>query len=122
MFLRVSIIVTAIMVVAACGERPQSESSETRSQQSGTEEGLDASVAFDAVIENLSRGYFNHLPESATYNGAPDDLAPDSHARLNDRSVDGEKARVSELEKLLAALKSTGPDALDAERRLEGRR
>ena len=117
MFLRVSIIVTAIMVVAACGERPQSESSETTSQQSGTEEGLDAFVAFDAVIENLSRGYIEHLPESATYNGAPDDLAPDSHASLNDRSVDGEKARVSELEKLLAALKGTRPDALDVERR-----
>jgi uncharacterized protein (DUF885 family) len=80
---------------------------------------VDASVAaadFDAAVDALSKGYFRLLPELATYSGAPDALAPGAGERLNDRSQAGSKARTAEIETLLAQLKATPAEALDADR------
>jgi uncharacterized protein (DUF885 family) len=76
-----------------------------------------ASDAFDAAVDRLTRSYFEHVPEAATYNGAPGVLAPGADARLNDRSVAGEAARVAELEERLAELKAMPVDALGADDR-----
>ncbi len=74
-------------------------------------------LALDAAVDALSRSYYELTPEAATYNGAPDALAPGANTRLNDRSVAGMQSRVAELEQRLAALKAVSPDALDAEQR-----
>lgn len=75
-----------------------------------------AAAKFDAAVDALSQGYFRLVPESATYNGAPELLAPGAGERLNDRSPQAEKSRTAELETLLAALKATPSDALDPHR------
>ncbi len=117
MFLRIISAASLILIFAACGERPQNELGGGQSQQPATLEAADATAAFDAAVKDLTKGYFEHVPESATYNGAPAGLAPGADARLNDRSVEGEKARIAALENLLTALKGTEPDTLDTERR-----
>jgi uncharacterized protein (DUF885 family) len=53
----------------------------------------------------------------ATYHGIPAELAPGAHARLNDRSVEGDKARIARMEAQLGKLKETDPAVLDVERR-----
>lgn len=77
----------------------------------------DASRAFDAAVDQLSRSYYQQVPEAATYNGAPAGLASDADARLNDRSVAGNAARVADMEKRLAELKATSVDSLNDEQR-----
>lgn len=76
-----------------------------------------AAARFDAAVAALSASYFGLVPEAATYNGAPDALAPGARARLNDRSPAGDAARLAELEQRLAELKALPADALDANRR-----
>lgn len=76
-----------------------------------------ADAGFDAAVDALSKGYFGLLPESATYKGAPDTLAPGAGGRLNDRSPDADRARTEEFETLLAGLRATPADALGEERR-----
>ena len=74
-----------------------------------------ATASFDAAVNRLSRAYYEHVPEAATYNGAPDGLAAGADARLNDRSVAGESGRVAEMEARLAELKATPTDSLSAD-------
>jgi uncharacterized protein (DUF885 family) len=76
-----------------------------------------ATAALDEAVNQLSLGYFLQVPESATYNGAPDALAPGANTRLNDRSVAGVAARVGEMEKRLADLKAVSTDGLSDEQR-----
>jgi len=73
-------------------------------------------AAFDDVIEDFSMVFFTHVPESSTYYGAPDQLAPGSHGRLNSRSAEGDQARIDALEHHLERLRSTDPTGLDADR------
>lgn len=75
-----------------------------------------AAATFDAAVVALSNGYFGLLPESATYNGASERLAPGAGERLNDRSPKAEKSRTAELETQLVALKAVPSDMLDAKR------
>lgn len=76
-----------------------------------------AATAFDAAVEQLSRSYYQQVPEAATYNGAPVDLAENADARLNDRSVAGIADRNAEMEEQLAQLKAIDAAALDDEQR-----
>ncbi len=75
-------------------------------------------AGFDAAIATLSSAYFKQLPESATYAGAPADVAPGAGARLADRSPDAERARNEEMERLLAGLTAVPAETLGANRRL----
>ena len=54
-----------------------------------------ATARFDAAVDALSAAYFRSVPEAATYNGAPEALAPGASARLNDRSPAGDHARTT---------------------------
>ena len=81
----------------------------------GVDAGKSATAAFDAAVDRLSRAYYEHVPEAATYNGAPDALASGADAHLNDRSVQGEAARVAEMEERLAELKAVPTDSLSAD-------
>ncbi len=112
MMLRIVLATVLVWALVGCGERVPNDST-----QRAPTPAVDAAAAFDAAVAELSRGYYQYVPESATYNGAPDDLAPGADARLQERSQAGEKARVAALEKLLATLRATRPDALDEERR-----
>ena len=50
-------------------------------------------AALAGVVDELSRAYFEELPEIASYYGVPSDLAPGAGARLTDRSPEAESAR-----------------------------
>lgn len=76
-----------------------------------------ASTALTAAIDHLSKRYYQQVPEAATYNGAPVELAGDADARFNDRSVAGEAARNAEMEQRLAELKATPASGLSDEQR-----
>ncbi|MEO6382902.1 MAG: DUF885 family protein, partial [Thermomonas sp.] len=76
-----------------------------------------ATAALDAAVDQLTRSYYQQVPEAATYNGAPAELGSEAHARFNDRSVAGDMARVVEMEKRLAALKGTSSNPLSDEQR-----
>lgn len=76
-----------------------------------------ATTAFDAAVDQLTRSYYQQVPEAATYNGAPAELGSNADARFNDRSVAGDMARVVEMEKRLATLKATSADAASDEQR-----
>lgn len=76
-----------------------------------------ATAAFDAAVDHLTRSYYQQVPEGATYNGAPAELASNADARFNDRSEAGKAARDAEMEKRLAELKATVPQALTDEQR-----
>lgn len=66
----------------------------------------EAGEAFDALVADVTRAYFAEIPETATYYGAPADLAgADANSRLNARSPAAETARRSAMEAQLAALK-----------------
>jgi uncharacterized protein (DUF885 family) len=112
------IVVTAIVVLSGCGEGTQDASvPSTQPSAQSVDESSQGTAAFDRAVEELTLGYYRHDPESATYNGAPTDLAPAADARLNDRSVAGDKARVAAIDTLLTALEATAAEPLDAERR-----
>lgn len=77
----------------------------------------EATAAFGAAVDHLTRSYYQQVPEGATYNGAPAELASNADARLNDRSQAGKALRDAEMEKRLAELKATVPQALNDEQR-----
>ncbi|MEO6172969.1 MAG: DUF885 family protein, partial [Arenimonas sp.] len=78
---------------------------------------VQADKAVDDAIHQLTLSYYQQVPESATYNGAPEELTSAADARLNDRAIAGNKTRTTEMEKRLAELKATSTDGLDDERR-----
>ena len=92
------IVLTSVMLLAACSENQQAEI-----------------VVFNDVIEDLSVAFFQHVPESATYYGAPDKFAPGAHSRLNSRTAAGDQERNDELARHLDKLRSTDPTGLDAD-------
>lgn len=109
-----ALLMASILVLAGCGGSATRETGRV-APAPATREATQAGSAFDAAVVALSKGYYQQVPEAATYNGAPPDLAGDADARLNDRSVAGDAARVAELETLLARLKATSAGALDAD-------
>ncbi len=100
LFRNLTVAVAALVLAACVGRAPS-----------------DPVAAFDAAIDDLSRGYFSHLPEVATYVGAPQDMAPGALESLNDRSSAGNRARVAKFEELFAALQGTQVHGLDSGRR-----
>ncbi|WP_167854691.1 DUF885 domain-containing protein [Mangrovimicrobium sediminis] len=74
----------------------------------------DLDARFDAAVERLSRTYFAHLPEGATYLGLDEAQAPGAASRLMDRSRAGHKVRVAALEAALAELLAVDASSLDA--------
>ena len=109
-------VLASILVLAACGERAPNETGGPASAPAAPDT-AQATAGFEAAVDALTKGYYRQVPEAATYNGAPAELAGDADARLNDRSVAGDEARVAELETLLAALKATHAESLDADDR-----
>jgi uncharacterized protein (DUF885 family) len=117
MFRSALIFLLLNFALAACGG-PAPDASHAIAEPAPTRvDPAAASADFDAAVDAQTKAYFRHLPEAATYNGAPAELAADADARLNDRSPAGEKARVAEFETLLDQLRSTPADALDADRK-----
>ena len=100
------------LVLCAC------DNSETTSQGPGGEDKTraEAVAAYETVIEKVSRAYFSSSPEVATYNSAPDELAPGADAQLTDRSPTGEEARRAVVEAIIADLKGVDASHLDANR------
>lgn len=76
-----------------------------------------ADARFDAVVDGLSKSYFDTLPEAATYSGAPTALAPRAGSRLTDRSPDAERERRAAMEAQLTSLQALSSDALGGDRR-----
>src|SRR5688572_16391385 len=103
--------------LAACAGPAPVATDPVDSTALAAEDATAAAARFDAAVDAVSRAYFGLLPESATYNGAPDALAPGARARLNDRSPAGDSARLAELEAVLADLRAIPADALDDSRR-----
>lgn len=110
-------LLASILVLAGCSGQRAVVVSPAPGQQAVGDAGKRASADFDAAVDRLTRAYFQQVPEAATYNGAPDSLAAGADARLNDRSVAGEAARVAELEARLAELKALPVDSLSADQR-----
>ena len=110
-------LLASILVLAGCSGQRAVVVSPAPGQQAVGDAGKRASADFDAAVDRLTRAYFQQVPEAATYNGAPDALAAGADARLNDRSVAGEAARVAELEARLAELKALPVDSLSADQR-----
>lgn len=105
------------LALTACGG-PAQEAPDSASVPAP--DGLDSpsgDATFDAAIATLSTAYFSQLPESATYSGAPAELASGAGGRLADRSPDAERARKDEMERLLAGLTAVPAETLGADRR-----
>lgn len=105
------------VALAACG-KPAEETQKRAEATPPPVEKSDASAAFDAAVDALTRGYFDENPEIATYFGAPEDIAPGAAARLTERGVENEPARRAQMESLLAGLKAVDPAGLDKRRRV----
>lgn len=114
---RLALIATTAALLCGCGQADQTASSPTVPAAPVANPATLATAEFDAAVDQLSSSYFQHVPEAATYNGAPDALAPNANARLNDRSVAGVQARVAAVEAGLTELKATSPVDLDDEQR-----
>ncbi|MFQ5563673.1 MAG: DUF885 family protein [Parvularculaceae bacterium] len=124
MTLRALLAASFLLVLAGCDDggggqttAPAGPAPETE-PAAVEESAADPNAAFDAAVEELSRAYFEELPEIATYYGAPPDIAPGADGRLTDRSTAADAARRARMEKLLQAVKDVEPDALDEDRRL----
>ncbi|NWG71869.1 MAG: DUF885 domain-containing protein [Parvularculaceae bacterium] len=121
--LRLLTAVSAFALVAACGNKEKAV--ETPPPAAPVEAPVDepaaeaiSAAAFDAKIAEVTRAYFAEIPETATYYGAPADLAgADAGARLNDRSPAAEKARRTKMEAALSALRAAREAAPDETRR-----
>jgi uncharacterized protein (DUF885 family) len=109
-------LVVSILVLGGCGQQERNAVTPTAKEATPAATGAgQASAALDAAVDHLTKSYYQQVPEAATYNGAPPDLAGDADARLNDRSVAGEEARTGEMEKRLAELQATSIETLSAE-------
>jgi len=75
-------------------------------------------AALAGVVDELSRAYFEELPEIASYYGVPSDLAPGAGARLTDRSPEAESARRARMEALVSSLQEVASTGLDAGERV----
>lgn len=77
-----------------------------------------APAEFDALIAEITRTYFAEVPETATYYGAPAELAGEGAGRrLNRRSPEAEESRRAAMEASLDALKEMSGSELGARER-----
>lgn len=114
---RASLLIAAsLALLAACGKPVETASEPAAAPAAAQPEG--ANAAFDAAVDELSRGYFDELPEIATYFGAPDAIAPGASSRLTQRDPASEVERRARLETLFAGLKAVDATGLDGERRI----
>ena len=116
-----SLLALSSLVLAACaGPAPVVPDLADRAEPARAD-AHDATAAadsrFDAAVDALSKGYFRLLPESSTYHGAPEALAPGAGGRLDDRSPDADRTRAAEFEALLAGLRAMPADTLGEGRR-----
>ncbi|MEQ1931893.1 MAG: DUF885 domain-containing protein [Parvularculaceae bacterium] len=114
---------SSLALIAACGKKERAAEAPAPAAQTVATETpaptIDAAAEFDKAIAEVTRGYFAEIPETATYYGAPSDLAgADANSRLNDRSPAAEKARRAKMEAALARLKEARATAPDDVRRL----
>lgn len=84
-------ILSAFVLLAACGSAQDVQSSDER---------------FDAAVREMTRAYFHHVPEAATQLGVSEDLVAGTARRMMDRSIQGNRARNRALEAALADLKA----------------
>ncbi|MGB0133431.1 DUF885 domain-containing protein [Dokdonella sp.] len=111
-------LIVATLVLGGCGKHDKDAATQPVNDVAPVVADAEkAGATFDAAIDQLTRSYYQQVPEAATYNGIPDELTSGADARLNDRSVEGDKARVAEMEKRLAELQATSPDSLSADQR-----
>jgi uncharacterized protein (DUF885 family) len=108
MNLKVSALVCALGLLAACGAKEETTTLATDSQTTNEQ--------FDAAVQEMTTAFFYHVPEAATQLGISEDIVPGTAHRLMDRSVDGNTARNSALEAALAQLNSADPETLSPER------
>ncbi|MBL0164138.1 MAG: DUF885 domain-containing protein [Xanthomonadales bacterium] len=106
----------SILVLGACGQREKDVVTPSVDETApAAADAMQASAALDAAVDHLTKSYYQQVPESATYNGAPEELTSAADARLNDRSVAGEAARTSEMENRLAEVRATPTETLSAD-------
>ncbi|MGE0408249.1 MAG: DUF885 family protein [Amphiplicatus sp.] len=116
-----TIFLMAFCLLAACGKReaeapsPPLALSHTQAEDAAS---VEIAANFDGLVEALTEDYFSLLPETATYYGAPDDLAPGADSRLDERSPAAAHERVEKMEAMLAHLKAIDETRLDPARRL----
>jgi uncharacterized protein (DUF885 family) len=99
----------AAVLLAACG--PAGDS------RAPAEAMLSADEQFDAAVQGMTTAYFSHVPEAATQLGVPEDVVANTFRRMMDRSVDGNAARVRDLEEALAQLQAIDAGSLSPDRR-----
>ena len=101
MNVKTAFLATAALCLAACGS---ADDPQTADEQ------------FDAALEEFTRTYFFHVPETLTYFGLSEEVAPDAAGRLMDHSPEGESARRQEMETALANLMAADPAQLSGDR------
>ena len=111
-------LVVAVLVLCGCNKHENYTAVKSAQQAVPVagDAGL-ATAAFDAAVAQLTQSYYQQVPEAATYNGAPAELGSNADARFNDRSDEGNKARITEMEKRVAELKATSAASLSDEQR-----
>lgn len=114
-------LLVCLLILGGCA--PQRNDAVTQSANdpvpvagAGAGDAAPATAALDTAVDHLTMSYYQQVPEAATYNGIPDELTSGADARLNDRSVSGEQARVHEMEARLAELQATPTAMLSADR------
>jgi uncharacterized protein (DUF885 family) len=123
--LRLILAASLALVAAACGKKTATAPDAAAPSGTGIASPPIAPIEvaqaeFDALISEITRTYFAELPETATYYGAPAELAgPDADRRLNARSPAAEESRRAAMEASLDALKEmSGSDLGPRERRI----
>lgn len=119
---------TAALVLVACGGESSTDATPIQQdtvqqatvQQDNTAmgdltENGEASAAYNAVIDEISSAYFASLPETATYVGAPENLAAGANGLLVERSPEAEAERRAMLETMISRLESIDVDGLDVD-------
>lgn len=108
----VSLLALALLGASSCGKKESAAQA-----PAGARAQIDHAALFDSTVEDLTRDYFRHYPEQATYYGAPASLAgEDADSRLNDRSTSGDAATRAMLQASLDRVRGVDAAALDPSR------
>ncbi len=116
----------SLIALAACGKKaveekpvaPAAVEASANATAAAAQMQEDAAVEFDAAVVELTKTYFALVPETATYYGAPADLAgPDAASKLNARSQAADENRRATMEAELAKIRAIDEGPLDEQRR-----
>ena len=123
-FMKFFAAASLVALAAACGRKEQRAEAPAPTPapavEAPAEPEVNRAALFDAAIAEATRAYFAEIPETATYYGAPADLAgADAASRLNTRTPAAEKARRAKMEAMLATVKDAVATAPDEARRLD---